>query len=86
MTLSIKDLEMAQQLDRKAMAATRGGRMAPGLRGYEGQPGNQGGPNHSGQGLLGYEGQPGNQGGLNGGSGPAPGLLGFEGQPGNQGG
>jgi hypothetical protein len=35
----------------------------PGLLGYEGQPGNQGG--HGGQppGLLGYEGQPGNQGG-----------------------
>jgi hypothetical protein len=29
----------------------------PGLKGYEGQPGNQGG------GLNGYEGQPGNQGG-----------------------
>ena len=37
----------------------------PGLLGYEGQPGNQGGHNHHGQppGLLGYEGQPGNQGG-----------------------
>jgi len=37
----------------------------PGLLGYEGQPGNQGGNNHHGQppGLLGYEGQPGNQGG-----------------------
>ena len=36
--------------------------IAPGLQGYEGQPGNQGGggtPN----GLKGYEGQPGNQGG-----------------------
>ena len=33
----------------------------PGLLGYEGQPGNQGGGN--GNGLLGYEGQPGNQGG-----------------------
>jgi len=36
--------------------------VAPGLLGYEGQPGNQGGggtPN----GLKGYEGQPGNQGG-----------------------
>jgi len=33
----------------------------PGLLGYEGQPGNQGG--HGGNGLLGYEGQPGNQGG-----------------------
>ena len=39
----------------------------PGLLGYEGQPGNQGGGNHNGNGqppgLLGYEGQPGNQGG-----------------------
>jgi hypothetical protein len=33
----------------------------PGLLGYEGQPGNQGGG--GGGGLLGYEGQPGNQGG-----------------------
>jgi len=33
----------------------------PGLLGYEGQPGNQGG--QGGNGLLGYEGQPGNQGG-----------------------
>ena len=31
----------------------------PGLLGFEGQPGNQGG----GGGLQGYEGQPGNQGG-----------------------
>jgi hypothetical protein len=40
----------------------------PGLLGYEGQPGNQGGqPHHGGKnkapGLRGYEGQPGNQGG-----------------------
>jgi hypothetical protein len=36
----------------------------PGQRGYEGQPGNQGGGgNHHAPGLLGYEGQPGNQGG-----------------------
>jgi hypothetical protein len=37
----------------------------PGLLGYEGQPGNQGGNTPNGQppGLLGYEGQPGNQGG-----------------------
>jgi hypothetical protein len=37
----------------------------PGLLGYEGQPGNQGGDGGNGQppGLLGYEGQPGNQGG-----------------------
>jgi len=38
--------------------------IAPGLKGYEGQPGNQGGGNHhGGGGLSGYEGQPGNQGG-----------------------
>jgi hypothetical protein len=38
--------------------------VAPGLLGYEGQPGNQGGGNgNNGNGLLGYEGQPGNQGG-----------------------
>jgi hypothetical protein len=39
---------------------------APGLLGYEGQPGNQGdqnGNNGTPNGLLGYEGQPGNQGG-----------------------
>jgi len=35
---------------------------APGLLGYEGQPGNQG--DQVSPGLLGYEGQPGNQGGL----------------------
>jgi hypothetical protein len=39
----------------------------PGLLGYEGQPGNQGGQPGGGggqpPGLLGYEGQPGNQGG-----------------------
>lgn len=33
----------------------------PGLLGYEGQPGNQGG--NPGGGQQGYEGQPGNQGG-----------------------
>ena len=35
--------------------------IADGLKGYEGQPGNQGG----GGGLGGYEGQPGHQGGPN---------------------
>ena len=35
----------------------------PGLHGYEGQPGNQGGGGGHAPGLLGYEGQPGNQGG-----------------------
>ncbi len=40
--------------------------VSPGLQGYEGQPGNQGGHNNSNgtsPGLQGYEGQPGNQGG-----------------------
>ena len=40
--------------------------VAPGLLGYEGQPGNQGGGGGGGgtpEGLKGYEGQPGNQGG-----------------------
>ncbi len=36
---------------------------APGLRGFEGQPGNQGGHGGTSQGLRGFEGQPGNQGG-----------------------
>jgi hypothetical protein len=56
---------------------------APGLLGYEGQPGNQGGGGGNGQ--LGYEGQPGNQGG-GGQNGTPNGLKGYEGQPGNQGG
>jgi hypothetical protein len=37
--------------------------IAPGLKGYEGQPGNQGGHGGTPNGLKGYEGQPGNQGG-----------------------
>ncbi|HEV8481579.1 MAG TPA: hypothetical protein VGR66_12360 [Candidatus Eisenbacteria bacterium] len=37
--------------------------VSPGLLGYEGQPGNQGGSNGIPEGLKGYEGQPGNQGG-----------------------
>lgn len=39
--------------------------VSPGLLGYEGQPGNQGGGGNNGtpNGLKGYEGQPGNQGG-----------------------
>jgi len=40
--------------------------VAPGLQGFEGQPGNQGGqPGNNGTppGLRGFEGQPGNQGG-----------------------
>lgn len=57
MTKEIK-LEVEQLEDRIAPS------QPPGLLGYEGQPGNQGGGN-GGQppGLLGYEGQPGNQGG-----------------------
>ncbi len=35
--------------------------LAPGLKGYEGQPGNQGGFHQAGQ--QSYEGQPGNQSG-----------------------
>jgi hypothetical protein len=36
--------------------------VAPGLLGYEGQPGNQAGNNgNNGNGPTGYEGQPGNQ-------------------------
>ena len=38
------------------------GTTPPGLRGYEGQPGNQGGGGGQPPGCLGYEGQPGNQG------------------------
>lgn len=41
-----------------ALAAT-----PKGLRGYEGQPGNQGGHGGTSNGLKGYEGRPGNQGG-----------------------
>jgi hypothetical protein len=55
--------------------------VSPGLLGYEGQPGNQGG--HQGNGQLGYEGQPGNQSGS---QGTPNGLKGYEGRPGNQGG
>jgi hypothetical protein len=48
-------------------APTASADQPPGLLGYEGQPGNQGGnPGGGGgqpPGLLGYEGQPGNQGG-----------------------
>jgi len=43
--------------------ATLAPSQAPGLLGYEGQPGNQGGGGGQAPGLLGYEGQPGNQGG-----------------------
>jgi hypothetical protein len=61
--------------------------VAPGLQGYEGQPGNQGGNNGATvKGLKGYEGQPGNQGGQNNNNGTPNGLKGYEGQPGNQGG
>jgi hypothetical protein len=53
--------------------------VSPGLQGYEGQPGNQGGGGSNGS--SGYEGQPGNQSG----GGTSQGLQGYEGQPGNQG-
>jgi hypothetical protein len=46
-----------------AWAASAGADTSPGLQGYEGQPGNQGGGSGPAPGLLGYEGQPGNQGG-----------------------
>jgi hypothetical protein len=61
-------------MKRKALALVLGGLLAiglvagvaasqpPGQRGYEGQPGNQGGGGQP-NGLLGYEGQPGHQGG-----------------------
>jgi hypothetical protein len=71
MNISIKDLQMTQELDPNAMASIRGG--------YNRLP-------NLSPGLLGYEGQPGKQGGHNGANGPVPGLLGYEGQPGNQGG
>ena len=45
-----------------ATATSASADVAPGLLGYEGQPGNQGGGGNP-PGLLGYEGQPGNQGG-----------------------
>src|SRR5262245_53931464 len=44
-----------------AQASSAFASQPPGQRGYEGQPGNQGGV--GGNGLLGYEGQPGNRGG-----------------------
>jgi len=43
------------------LASIAGAAVAPGQKGYEGQPGNQGGGTNSGQ--KGYEGQPGHQGG-----------------------
>jgi hypothetical protein len=46
-----------------AMAVPAMADQPPGQRGYEGQPGNQGGGSGQPNGLLGYEGQPGNQGG-----------------------
>jgi hypothetical protein len=58
-TESKKVLELVVEELEKRIAPS----IAPGLQGYEGQPGNQGGGNHNGGGLKGYEGQPGNQGG-----------------------
>ena len=48
-----------RQLTEKELEEVRGGKVPPGQKGYEGQPGNQGGSNQAGQ--KGYEGQPGNQ-------------------------
>ena len=56
------------QLDTEELEERIAPSVAPGLLGYEGQPGNQGGnpgneSNGTPEGLKGYEGQPGNQGG-----------------------
>ena len=53
-----------RDLSKKELKSVRGGTVPPGQKGYEGQPGNQGGNNNgTSNGLKGYEGQPGNQGG-----------------------
>jgi len=52
-----------RELTDKELQDVRGGTVPPGQKGYEGQPGNQGGGNNPGGGQSGYEGQPGNQGG-----------------------
>ena len=49
-----------RKLDKKELEKVRGGTQPPGQKGYEGQPGNQGGGGGS-KGNKGYEGQPGNQ-------------------------
>ena len=48
-----------RELTEKELKEVRGGKVPPGQKGYEGQPGNQGGSNQAGK--KGYEGQPGNQ-------------------------
>lgn len=48
-----------RKLSEKELKSVRGGKVPPGQKGYEGQPGNQGGG--GGKGTKGYEGQPGNQ-------------------------
>lgn len=50
-----------RELTKKELEVVQGGKVPPGQKGYEGQPGNQGGGSNNG--LKGYEGQPGNQGG-----------------------
>ena len=51
------------QLDVELLEERIAPSVPPGLLGYEGQPGNQGGGGGTPNGLKGYEGQPGNQGG-----------------------
>ena len=64
MKLKIVTLVCAVLLILAALATPAFATVPPGLKGYEGQPGNQGGgQHHHAPGLLGYEGQPGNQGG-----------------------
>ena len=55
--------EKDQELSQEELEKATGGKVPPGQKGYEGQPGNQGGGKHHGGGLKGYEGQPGHQGG-----------------------
>jgi hypothetical protein len=45
------------------LASIAAAAIPPGQKGYEGQPGNQGGSNGTSNGQKGYEGQPGHQGG-----------------------
>ena len=49
-----------RELTEDELQQIRGGSQPPGQKGYEGQPGNQGGGGGS-KGQGGYEGQPGNQ-------------------------
>lgn len=65
MTESKRDVSHAPTLRIVKLEERIAPSVAPGLLGYEGQPGNQGGHGGNGtpNGLKGYEGQPGNQGG-----------------------